>query len=187
MSNTAAIQDQREATPGQEITGTAAAPLVVLGTTEDVRAGSVLLHPDAGLPESVHFSSKQYGPWKILTRVNGFEVERSLSEAGWHFFFIVPAISAGALSSDRNKALRKGLKKILTATEAQNFNALEIVEITTKPFLGLCYVKVVAHPRQVKHSPFLRDLDPSHTTRNVWDFKQVFRRRVQIGRTAKAV
>ena len=185
--STAAVQDQREANSGYEITVTAEAPLLVLGTTEDVRAGSVLLHSDLGLPESVHFRSKQYGSWKILAGVNGFEVERSLSKAGWHFFFMVPAIRAGALSSDRNKALRKGLKKILTATEAQNFNALEIVEITTKRLLGLCYVKVIAHPRQVKHSPFLRDLDPFHMTRNVWDFKQVFRRRVQIGRTAKAV
>lgn len=187
MSSTAAFQDQREATLGHEITGTAEAPLLVLGTTEDVRAGSVLLHQDVGLPESVHFSSKQYSSWKILTGADGVEVERRLSELGWHFFFIVPAISSGALSSDRNKALRKGLKKILTTTKAQNFNALEIVEITTKRFLGLCYVKVIAHPRQVKHSPFLRDLDPYHMTRNVWDFKQVFRRRVQIGRTAKAV
>lgn len=112
-------------------------------------------------------------------------MERWLSEAGWHFFFIVPAISAGALSFDRNKALKKGLKKILTETEAKNFNALEIVEITTRRFLGLCYVRFVAHPRQVKHSPYLRDLDPYHTTRNVWDFKQVLRRRAQIGRTAK--
>lgn len=185
--STAAIQDQRESTSGHEITVTAEAPLLVLSTTEDVRAGSVLLHPDMGLPESVHFRSKQYGSWKILTGVNGFEVERRLSEAGSHFFFMVPAISAGALSSDRNKALRKGLKTILTATEAQNFHALAIVEITTKRLLGLCYVKVIAHPRRVKHSPFLPDLDPYHMTQNVWDFKQVFRRRVQIGRTAKAV
>lgn len=186
MSNIAAILNQPEATPGHEITRTAAPPLVVLGTTEDVRAGSVLLRPDVGLPESVHFGSKRYGSWKILTEVNGFAVERRLSEAGWHFFFIVPAISAGVLSSDRNKALRKGLQKILTATEAQEFNALEIVEITTRHFLGLCYVRVAAHPRQVKHSPYLRDLDPYHTTRSVWDFKQVLRRRAQIGRTAKA-
>lgn len=168
MSSTAAIQDQPEAIPGHKITGTAASPLIVPGTTEELRAGSVLLHPDVRLPKSVHFALKEYGSWKILTGVNGFAVERRLSEVGWHFFFIVPAISAGALSSDRNKALRKGLKKILTETEAQNFNALEIVEITTKRFLGLCYVKVVAHPRQVKHNPFLRDLDPyHHTTQNL--------------------
>ena len=187
MSNTAAILKQPEATTGHEITRTAAPPLVVLGTSEDVRAGSVLLRPDVGLPESVHFRSKRYGSWKILTEMNGFEVERRLSEAGWHFFFIVPAISAGVLSFDRSKALKKGLKKILTETEAQNFNALEIVEITTRRFLGLCYVRVVAHPRQVKHSPYLRDLDRYHTTRNVWDSKQVLRRRAQIGRTTKAI
>ena len=167
ISSTAESQDQPEATPGHNITGTAASPLVVLGTTDELRAGSVLLHPDVGLPESVHFRLKEYGSWKILTGVNGFAVERRLSEAGWHFFFIVPAISAGALSSDRNKALREALKKILTEMEAQNFNALEIVGITTKRFLGWCYVRVVAHPRQVKHNPFLRDLDPYHTTRNV--------------------
>lgn len=187
MSNTAAIRDQVEAISGQEISRTAAPPLVILGTTEDVRAGSVLLHPNAGLPESVHFRSKQYGAWKILTGVNGSEVERSLSEAGWHFFFIVPATSAGAMSSDRNKAVRRGLKRILTQTEAQNFNALEIVEITTRHFLGLYYVRVVAHLRQVKHSPYLRDLAPYHTTRNVWDFKQVLKRRARIGRTAKGI
>ena len=67
MSNIAAILNQPEATPGHAITRTAAPPLVVLGTTEDVRAGSVLLRPDVGLPESVHFRSKRYGSWKILT------------------------------------------------------------------------------------------------------------------------
>jgi hypothetical protein len=87
--------------------------------------------------------------------------------SGVALFLYSAAISAGALSSDRNKALREGLKKILTETEAQNFNPLEIVGITTKRFLGWCYVRVVAHPRQVKHNPFLRDLDPYHTTRNV--------------------
>ena len=63
MSNTAAILDQVEAISVQEISRTAAPPLVILGTTEDVRAGSVLLHASAGLPESAHFRSKQYGAW----------------------------------------------------------------------------------------------------------------------------
>jgi len=187
MSNTAAIRDQVEAISVQEISRTAAPPLVILGTTEDVRAGSVLLHAIAGWPESAHFRSKQYGAWKILTGVNGFEVEQRLSEAGWHFFFIVPATSSGSLSSDHNKAVRRGLKKILSKTEAQNFNALEIVEITTKRLLGLFYVKIIAHPRQVKVSPFLRNLNPYHSTRNVWDFKQALRRRARIGRTAKGI
>ena len=62
MSNISAIQNQPEATPGYEITGTAASPLVVLGTTEDVRAGTVLLRPDVGLPECV-LRSKRYGSW----------------------------------------------------------------------------------------------------------------------------
>jgi hypothetical protein len=171
-------------TIGAGVAKSAVATPVVIGTTADIGPGSILIKSDAQLPQSVSFGSKQYGAWKLLTGVDGFAVERRLSEARWHFFFIVPAISAGALSSDRNKALRKGLKKILTETEAQNFKALEIVEIATKRFLGLFYVRVVAHLRQVKHSPYLRDLDPYHTTRNVWDFKRVLKRRAHI-RTAK--
>ena len=88
-----------------------------------------------------------------------------------------------ALSSNRSKALRSALKKIVSTTEAQNFNALEIVEVTTRRFLGLHYAKVVAHPRHIKRSPFLRDLDPYHVSRNVWDFKRVLKRRAQIGRS----
>ena len=85
------------------------------------------------------------------------------------------------------RRLKKGLKKMAAATEAQNFNALEIVEITTKRFLGLCYARVVAHARHAKHSPYLRDLDPHYVPRNVWDFKQVFGGVLRSGRTAKAI
>jgi hypothetical protein len=179
--------DRPEAARGFEMTGIGASPLVVFGTTEDVRAGSVLIKSNVCLPESLHFESKRYGSWKLLTEWNGSAVEGELSETGWHFFFMVPGIRVSALSSDRNKALRKGLKKALATTESQNFNALEIVEITTKRFLGLYCVRVVAHPRHVKGSPFLRDLDPYHTTRNVWDSKQVLRRHAQIGSTAKGI
>ena len=83
--------------------------------------------------------------------------------------------------------MRKALKKVATAIEAQNFNALELVEITTKRFLGLHYATVVAHARHSKHSPYLRDLDPDYMPRKVWNFKQALRRRALIGRTSKGI
>ena len=99
----------------------------------------------------------------------------------------MPEIRRSALSSNRSKALRRALKKIVSTTEAQNFNALEIVEVTTRRFLGLHYAKVVAHPRHIKRSPFLRDIDPYHVSRNVWDFKGVLKRRAQIGHSTKGI
>jgi hypothetical protein len=171
------IRGQETAEAGVE-TATTRAP-VVIATTEDIRVGSVLIKSDARLPESPRFESKQYGPWKLITRVDGFAVERRLSEAGWYFFFMVPGITIGSLSCSRNGAIRRGLKKVLAAIEEQSSNALEIVEITTKRFLGLHYASVVAHPRQVKNSPFVRDLDPYHVTRTVWDSQRILRNRIK--------
>jgi hypothetical protein len=190
MTKATATLDLLETIRGHETTGicvetpTTPAP-VVIATPGDIRAGIVLIKSDARLPKSVRFEFKHYGHWKLLAGVDGFSVDRALSEAGWHFFFMVPEIRAAAVSSTRRGAVRKALKKATVGIEAQNFNALEIAEITLKRFLGLHYVTVVAHPRHAKHSPFLRDLDPYHVSRNVWAFKQVLRRRAQIGRTSK--
>ena len=163
------------------------ADLVVIGTAQDIVAGSVLIKSRLRLPESVRFAPKHYGSWKLLAGVDGFAAERKLSEAGWNFFFLVPEIRRSALSSNHNKALKRALKKIVSTTEAQNFNALEIVEVTTRRFLGLHYTKVVGHPRHIKRSPLLRDIDPYHVSRNVWDFKEVLKRRAQIGHSSKGI
>jgi hypothetical protein len=192
MTKTSATLDLLETIRGHETTSTGVeTPTnptpVVIATPGDIRAGSVLVKSGTRLPESARFESKQYGHWKLLAGVDGFAVERTLSEAGWHFFFMVPEIRAAAVSSTRHGAVRKALKRVTAAIEAQDFNALEIVEITLKRFLGLHYAVVGAHPRHVKHSPFLRGLDPYHVSRNIWDFKQVFRRRAQIGLASKGI
>jgi hypothetical protein len=161
--------------------------LLVIGTTEDIRAGTVLINSAVRLPPSVHFASKQYGPWKLLTTMDGFAVERTLSELGWHFFFMLQGIRAGGVSFTPRGAMTQALKKLTAAVEFQSFNALEIVEITRQRFLWLYYARAVAYPRDARPSPFVRELDRYHVSRNVWDFKLVFRRRAQIGRTAKGI
>ena len=157
----------------------ASAPLM-LATTEDIRAGSVLIQRDAALPDSAQFECKRYGSWNLLTEANGFEVGRTLSHARWHFFFMVPEVSTGAFSSNRRVGLRKALKKVLAAVEAQNWNAVEIAEIRTRSFLEWNCIQVVAYARHVNNSPFLPEFDPHYPSRNVWDFKQIHRRRAQI-------
>lgn len=83
--------------------------------------------------------------------------------------------------------MTKALKKLTAAVEFQSFNALEIVEITRQRFLWLYYARAAAYPRDARPSPFVRDLDRYHVSRNVWDFKLIFRRRAQIGRTSKGI
>ena len=189
MNETSTTLDSVGAIPGLPVhagavDSRATAPLV-LATTEDIRAGSVLLRRDAALPDSAQFECKRYGSWNLLTKANGFEVGRSLSDARWHFFFMVPEVRTGAFSSNRRLGLRKALNKVLAAVEVQSFNAVEITEIRTRRFLGWNYIQVVAYARHVNNSPFLREFDPRDPSRNVWDFKQVHRRRTQIGPSHK--
>jgi hypothetical protein len=177
---------------GLEVSATRLGPQVVakpvvLATPHDIGAGSVLIKSDAALPESVHLDSKRYGAWKLVTETDGIGFERTLLEAGWHFFFMVPEIRVDALSSNRNQAMRAALRKALAAVEAQNFNAVEIVNMSAKNVLGLHHVRFVVHARHVKQSPYLRDLDPYHVPRNVWNGKGVLRRRAAIGRTIKGI
>ena len=192
MTKQTAILDLLDTTRGQETPGAnverfAIPVLLVIGTTEDIRAGTVLINSAVRLPQSVHFASKQYGPWKLLTTMDGFAVERTLSELGWHFFFMVQGIRAAGVSFTPRGAMTKALKKLTAAVEFQSFNALEIVEITRQRFLWLYYARAAAYPRDARPSPFVRDLDRYHVSRNVWDFKLIFRRRAQIGRTSKGI
>ena len=159
----------------------------ILATTEDIRAGIVLIKSDAPLPTSVQFESKHYGTWKLLTGADGFQVGRRLSEAGWHFFLLVPEIRIKALSSNPTRGLRKVLKKLMIAMEAQGLNAVEVVDIETRHFVGFNSVEVVAYARQVKNSPFLRDLGPYPVSRDTWNFKQILRRQARIGPTRKGI
>jgi hypothetical protein len=184
MNETSTTLDSVGAIPGLTIhagavDSRATAPLV-LATTEDIRAGSILIQRDAALPGSAQFECKRYGSWNLLT-----EVGRSLSDARWHFFFMVPEVRTGAFSSTRRLGLRKALNKVLAAVEVQSFNAVEIAEIRTRGFLGWNYIQVVAYARHVNSTPFLREFDPHYPSRNVWDFKQVHRRRAQIGPSHK--
>ncbi len=154
--------------------------LPVVATSRDLRPGSVLVKVDVSLPETAAFKSNQYGRWKVLAE-DGFAVKQILSSVGWHFFFLVPKISVSALSIRSGKAVRAALKKVFATVEAQDLNALEIVEIVRKRFLGVDYVRVVAEPRHVKDSPFFHDHDARHVPRDIWNFKGIFRRRAQIG------
>jgi len=162
-------------------------PPVVLGSIKDLQPGSVLIKANVRLPESMQFESLQYGAWKLLIGANGFSVERKLSKAGWHFFFMVPGIRVGAVSFNRAAALRKAFKMVQMAADAQNVNGFQIAEIRTKRFLGLYSITIVAHPRHVKDSPFLRGLDPRYVARNVWNFKRILRTRARIGRTSEGI
>ncbi len=141
---------------------------------EEITTGSVLLKKGTSLPVVLRTNARRFGDWEMVSELDGFGVERELRQSGWHFFFLVPAITAASIALDRQRARAKAIRRITQAVDASGFNAVEITAIEQKSWLGIHYVSITAHPRHVRNSPFIRDLDPHHYPKGLWDFKRIF-------------
>jgi hypothetical protein len=140
----------------------------------DFAPEAVLIQLGTALPRAVNVGLRRLPRWNFAA-ADAWWLERRLREAGWHFFFVVPAITTAAFAFDRSRALRKAQQHLIGKVEARNLNALQITEVRIWRFWRLHYARIVAHPRHIRNSPFLRDLDPRRRSHRLWDFKGIFR------------
>jgi hypothetical protein len=122
----------------------------------DFAPETILIKPETALPRGLDISLRQLLRWNLVG-VDAWLLEQRLREAGWHFFFVVPAITTGALAFDRSRALRKAQQQLIGKVEARKLNALQISEVRIWRFWPLYYARIVAHPRHIRKSPLLRD------------------------------
>jgi len=148
--------------------------LKLIESPERITSGSVLIKAGTVLPLTLGLKLARLGDWDLVRGDDGFAVDRKLREAGCHFFFMVPAVEASAIGLDVRDTCANALEKVTRAVSERGFNAVEVTAITRRVWLGLHYVRITAHPRHVRNSPFLRDLDPHHYPAGRWDFKRIF-------------
>ncbi len=128
---------------------------------DTTQTGTLFIAHDTFLPASLHFESdacsndSNTNGWRRVTNCDVYGLDRQLREAGWTFFYLAGEISASVLGWDREKALERAVHKALARITAGGFNCLEIAQVTVQRFLGLLYVSVSAHPRQIQKSMFL--------------------------------
>ena len=173
-------------TPGANVERSAIPVLLVIGTTEDIRAGTVLINSAVRLPQSVHFATKQYGPWKLLlqwtgSRLSGrcqnwvaFLLHDAKDQCRGRFFFATRSVDG----SSQEVARGGGIAKLQCIGESWKSQANASSGCTTQgppPTRGM--------PNPARSFATFR----YHVSRNVWDFKLVFGRRAQIGRTSKGI
>lgn len=121
-----------------------------------VNVGSLFFKTSAVLPEVWPFDSESYASgWRVLTNIDACGLNRKLRRQAWTVFFIEGRIEASALGLYGEKALGKAVSRLLTKLNAVKFNAAEIVEVTAKKFMGLPYLTVCAHSRQIEESQSL--------------------------------
>lgn len=91
------------------------------------------------------------GRWSQLTSaLDNRQLESQLASSGWTFFFMATPITATAFGFSRQRMFDTALARIVAAVTLQKCNCVEIDYVCANSFLGIPYVRVLAHPRHIQ-------------------------------------
>jgi hypothetical protein len=123
---------------------------------ETINAGTILIKDGTFLPEALRLESEPCATgWKLVKNLDGYGLDRKIHEAGWTFFLLAGELGATVFGFDRQKTVRRAVKRILANLKSGEFNSLEITRVASKRFLGLPYASVSAHSRHIQENAFL--------------------------------
>ena len=124
----------------------------------DIEAGTIMMRAGLLLPRGMYVPTDSYcKDWDFVTVQDAFGVDRSVRAAGWNFFFTAATVHAVTFGRREGKNARLAVDRILSKVQSQNFNCVEITEISTKHFFGIPYMSVCAHARQIQLGVTLQD------------------------------
>jgi hypothetical protein len=124
----------------------------------DIEAGTVIIRAGLLLPGGMYVQTNSYSKnWDVVTDLDALGVDRSVRAAGWNFFFTAAAVHAVTFGRREGRNARQAVDRILSRVQAQNFNCVEITQISTRHFLGIPYMSVCAHARQIQLGQTLQD------------------------------
>jgi hypothetical protein len=148
---------------------------------QTLTVGDVFIRSDTQMPGGLQFEFEEYGRWKKLVRVDCHSVEALAPRVGWSFSYIAPQqVSGKAFGLGLQSAANSALNEVLRAAGRTNFNALEITHLIKHRVVGTHYIHIVAHPRQLRPNPYLRNPDPYYFPNRAQDLEPIFRRAAEI-------
>ena len=122
---------------------------------DQIRVGTVFIKEGTPVPDSLVFESAPYSDgWRSVKNLNSYDLDRKIRLAGWTLFDL-SHVNACVFGFDQEKAIHSAVKRTLAKTKSDNFNALEIIQVAAKRFMGLSCVTVGARMRHVQESMFL--------------------------------
>jgi len=121
--------------------------------TDAIKTGTILIESGASMPESLLLEGSAYsGGWRSVSNLGLNELDAAIHKAGWTFFFMAGEIKISAFGFDKEKAMHRAVKRVITNVESHHCNCVEITEVSAKSFLGMPYVNVSAHSRHIQES-----------------------------------
>jgi hypothetical protein len=121
--------------------------------TDPIKTGTILIERGASVPESLLLEGKSYSSaWRSVSNLGLNELDAAIHKAGWTFYFMAGEIKITAFGFDKDQAVRRAVKRVITNVESHKCNCVEITEVSAKSFLGMPYVNVSAHFRHIQES-----------------------------------
>lgn len=124
-------------------------------TQHSMEAGDIHVERAARLPAFLDFGGDPIAGGLLL---KGWSVIRNLrstldaetAKAGWTFFFMAGKIEGTWFGVDRQKTLGAALGRLARHVKSERCNSFEIIQVTSKHFLGVFRVSVAAHARHLQ-------------------------------------
>ena len=127
--------------------------------TPEIKAGTILIKQGTVLPEGLLLESEPYvDGWGLVTRFDGYRLDREIRKAGWTFFCLAGELKAGVFGMNARNMVRRAIERILARARSKQFNSLEITRVLSsgsERFALVRYATVSAQTRHIQQSLFL--------------------------------
>lgn len=128
-----------------------------------VHVGTILVEDLPLMTQTMQLETEPFsGNWRMVKYCDSFTLDRKIRAAGWNFFFMAARVQVMFLGPIRSNKLKDALKRLLKKTKQENFNGLEVTEITTKHFLRIPYTIVSAHSCHIQRENGLESVAKRH-------------------------
>lgn len=125
---------------------------------DNIQAGTVMLEESVLLPAALRLETERYsGSWRVVNGLDGFGVDRRIRKAGWSFIFVGGRINVLVLGWRRKGMIKRAMRRFLATVKSRWFNSAEITGLNSGFFLGISYVMLSGHSRQVQQGLQLLD------------------------------
>jgi len=125
----------------------------------EIRAGTVLIKDDALLPEELRFESEPYVEgWKVVTDLDGNQLDRAVEKAGWTYFCLAGEVKTTVFGIDSQSMIHRAIERVLARRKSDGFNSMEITQVASVGsgrFPLVRYITLSAQWRHIQEVFFL--------------------------------
>jgi hypothetical protein len=115
------------------------------------RTRTVFIREGTPLPATLSIESEAFLPgWRVVKNLDRQALTREVEGANWNFFYLAGEMRATVFGRESLGTLRRAVKRVLAKQEGQKFNSLEFTKVVSGRFLGIPFMSVTAHSRQIQ-------------------------------------